>query len=94
DRGEVSYYLPFTEASYLSLVDRAGLIESGDFLSKINPNFAYGFADEMLVQLTLSLPGIDLVSGMELSPGIYGLMIENLGTNAEGEPEVRVNATR
>ncbi len=90
---DVSFFIPYAEGTSRSLENRIGLIEDGEFLSQINPNFGMRLAEEMLIQLTLQFTNIDLVTDMVLSSGSHRLIIENIGETGDGEPRVRINAT-
>lgn len=92
-RGTVSYFVPFTEGDFLTIRNRVPLIEQGAFLDEITPSFAYELVESATIQLTLELVGADLVTDMVLARGVHRLIIQNLGPNAEGQPQVSVNVT-
>lgn len=92
-RGSASYFVPFTSGDRFSVENRISLIRSGNFLDQFNPNFGMQLVEDMLIQLTLRFTNVDLTSDMVLSSGIHRLLITNIGENAAGEPQVRVNVT-
>lgn len=87
------YFIPFTEGSGRDVDDRRSLIAQNQFLDQLNPNFALEFVEETVVRVTAPLQGIDLVTDRTLATGIHQLVITNLGTNDDGEPQVAVNVT-
>lgn len=90
----ISYFVPFTTGDRFDLEDRRVLIVRNEFLNKINPNFAFEFAEELIIRLTVSLERIDLVNNLELTQGFHTLVLENLGPAPDGRTEVRINATQ
>jgi len=92
-RQNSQFFVPFTVGDRFTLQNRIALITAGDFLGQFNPNFGYRLAEAMIVQLTLQLTEVDLVTDMVLSSGIHRLQVTNVGTNANGEPQVSINVT-
>lgn len=93
ERGKAGYFLPFAVGTTGDIRDRIPLIEDATFLDEINPNFGFALAEEMTVRLTLELTDIDLIGGLDLSPGSHRLLIEKRGETGDGTPKVSVNAT-
>ncbi len=86
--------VPFTTGDYFDIENRLDLIQNNEFLNEFRPNFAFQLVEEALIQLTVQLSEADLVNNLDLSPGFHTITIQNVGENAEGEPQIRLNVTR
>jgi hypothetical protein len=87
------WFIPLTTGDYFDIEGRLDRIQDNTFLNYFNPNFAFTLAEEAQIKVSLMLDSIDIVNDVRLGPGFHRVIIENMGTNADGVPEVEVNAT-
>lgn len=74
-------YLAFTEGDYTNIERNIGLIEAGDFLSRVSPSFAYGLGSMFPIKIVLEYPDIDIGSEFTIRKGEYRLAINYLGVS-------------
>ncbi|MCJ7450497.1 MAG: hypothetical protein MUP58_02045 [Candidatus Nanohaloarchaeota archaeon QJJ-9] len=88
NQNNLEWFIPFTRGDYFDIENRLGMIDSNEFLSKFNPNFAFELADHILVKVSLELTQADIANYISIGPGIHNLVIEN-----QGDSKVSINAT-
>ncbi|MDY6778298.1 MAG: hypothetical protein SVU32_06520, partial [Candidatus Nanohaloarchaea archaeon] len=87
------WFVPLTTGTYYDIETRLDMIQDERFLNVFNPNFAFDIAENILVRITLTFEDIDIVNSLHLGSGIHNLIITNVGTNNDGETQIRVNKT-
>ncbi len=82
-------FLVFTKGDYNNIEKNIGLIESGDFLAKISPSFAYGLGSLFPIKIALEYPDIDIQDDLKLRRGTYRLLISYVDFS-EGRPVISI----
>ncbi len=75
-----SVFLVFTSGGWQTVDRKIGYIESGDFMKKIMPSFAYSFPGKYLYEIALEYAAISLSGTLMTRSGTSKLVVENNGT--------------
>jgi len=72
-------FLVFSKGNWRQVNQRIGMIEKGEFLSKISPSFSYGLGDKYKFRIELSYDNIDFNKTLSIGRGYGRILIENKG---------------
>lgn len=78
DLGE-TMFLAFTKGDWKTIEKRIGIIEAGEFLTKITPTFAFELGIKYPVKILLRYSNIDIQNSLIFNKGIFSMAIENMG---------------
>jgi len=83
-------FLVFTKGDWKNIEEKIGLIEAGEFLSKISPSFAYGLGLYHPVKTIVEPEGMDILNELILNPGTHEISIE-YPHSVGGKPAIYIN---